>query len=48
MATFLISGFSCQKSYVEKHENGHNSVILGLIHLISFAYGHYAAILGVG
>ena len=28
MATFLISGFSFQKSYVEKHENGHNSVIL--------------------
>ena len=28
MATFLISGFSFQKSYVEKHKNGHNSVIL--------------------
>ena len=28
MATFLISGFSFQKSNVEKHKNGHNSVIL--------------------
>ena len=28
MATFLISGFSFQKSYVEKHKNGNNSVIL--------------------
>ena len=28
MATFLISGFSFQKYNVEKHKNGHNSVIL--------------------
>ena len=28
MATFLISGFSFQKSNVEKQKNGHNSVIL--------------------
>ena len=28
MGTFLISGFSFQKSNVEKHKNGHNSVIL--------------------
>ena len=28
MATFLISGFSFQKSNDEKHKNGHNSIIL--------------------
>ena len=28
MTTFLIFGFSFQKSNVEKHKNGHNSVIL--------------------
>ena len=28
MATFLVSGFSFQKSNVEKHNNGNKSVIL--------------------
>ena len=30
------------------HENGSSSVIFGTIHLISFANGHWQAILGVG
>ena len=30
------------------HENGSSSVIFGPIHLISFAYGHWQAVLSVG
>ena len=30
------------------HENGSSSVIFGPIHLISFAYGHWQAVLGTG
>ena len=36
------------KNFDLLHENSSNSVIFGRIHLISFAYGHWQAILGVG
>ena len=36
------------KNFDLVHENGSNSVIFGPIHLISFAYGHWQAVLGTG
>ena len=36
------------KNFYLLHGNGYNSVIFCLIHLISFAYGHWQAVLGVG
>ena len=42
MATYLIFGYSFQKSNDEKHKNGHNSVILDQKdkkkHFISFNF----------
>ena len=36
------------KNFDLVHENGSNTVIFGPIHLISFAYGHWQAVLGTG
>ena len=45
----------CQKSWFQDfknfcllHKNGSNSVIFGPIHLLSFAYWHWQAVLSVG
>ena len=44
MLKIAISKFK----YFYLHENGSNSVVFGPIHRISFAHGHWQAVLGVG